>query len=139
RSGISGSTNHHARELVFDLKPYVGQAQFRLRFAMDGHNGRSYEGFNVLRAQVTRFGSLERDFDFAKTSGGWSADGHGAWEYDSPQGVLPGSWAIPRDYHNPYTVGLHQVPQTVCNNGCLAVNARGFAEFDWTPDRDQAL
>src|SRR5581483_5365159 len=88
---------------------------------------------------VTRFGALEKEFDFGKSAAGWVKDDAGIWHFAAPEGVTIGNWEIPHDYHNPYTVGLRQVPNQQCTPTCLPVASRGFVEFDWTPGRDQAM
>src|SRR5581483_10137672 len=103
-SAISGTTNGRTRELTYDLRPLVGDVQLRLRFAMDSHNGRNYDGFHLQRIGVTRFGALEKEFDFGKSAAGWVKDDAGIWHFAAPEGVTIGNWEIPHDYHNPYTV-----------------------------------
>jgi PKD repeat protein len=133
QSGVSGRADH--RVLTFDLSGHEGTVQLRLRFAMDSHNGRTYDGLRLHALRIQQFASTPVSFDFGQSSSGWTAgptytgrDGNAAtvWQYSPREGVVPGAWTIPTGYLNPYLVALKPVKPIPTGN-------LEHVDLDWVP------
>lgn len=132
-SGVSGRAEH--RQMTFDLAGLEGPSQLRFRFAQDSHNGRTFDGLQLQQIVVEQFLHQVYRYDFGSSTAGWTPspeytakDGSAQtlFRYRPREGPVPGVWAIPTNYANPYLVAVRSVK-------AIGTGALEHVDLDWSP------